>query len=290
MAWSKDILKKIRILEIQTRPIVNDIFSGSYTSGFQGSGMVFEDFREYVSGDDVRSISWQLTAKTGKAYIKKFKEEKQRALMLAIDVSGSQFFGTAKHLKSQICTFVAATLCFSGLKQKEPVGLLLFSDQVELFIPPKTGRAHIFHILEKISSFKPQSLKSDFNVPSHFLKNLLKKKTTIFFLSDFLYTSFQKSLNFLNQKHEVICFALEDSFEKEMPSLGLVEFFDLESNKSCCVDTSCYHFKKDYKKQMNDWITKRNRQFQAAGASYAILPTDKDLFPILVSFFKKVSR
>lgn len=252
--------------------------------------MTFEDFREYVPGDDIRNISWQLTAKTGKTFIKKFQEERERAILIAIDVSGSQFFGTGKTSKMELSIFVAATLCFSCLRKKDSVGLLLFSNEVEKFIPPKKGRSQVYHILSELFSFKPKKEKTDFSAPFSFLQNVLKKKMSIFILSDFLAEDFKKPLTLLGKKHEVSCFILEDSFEKEIASLGLIEFLDLETGKTQLVDTSLSATKNMYKKQVKELIKKRDQQIHTSGSDSVCLSDREDVIKQLTSFFGRKKR
>ena len=220
MDFPVEVLKKVKLIELSTRKLVNNIFAGEYHTMFKGQGMTFADFREYVPGDDVRAISWPLTAKAGKPYIKKFEEEREMTLILAVDISGSSDFGTGAFFKGEIMTHLAAVLAFSAVKNNDQVGLLLFSDQVEHFVPPKKGRGHVYRILRDLLFFKPKSSQTKMNTALQYLNGILKKRAAIFLFSDFVDEGFDKALRMLGDRHDVVACVVQDMAEDELPDWG----------------------------------------------------------------------
>lgn len=285
MSLPPEILKKVKLLEIRTRKIVNNLFAGEYSSAFKGQGMTFSELREYVPGDDVRSISWPVTARTGKTYIKKFDEERELVLILAIDISGSNDFGSKNYYKGEVMAHLAALLGFSASKNKDPVGLILFSDQVEHFVPPKKGRGHIHRILRDIYYFKPRSKKTDLNCAAEYLQGVLKKRANIFLLSDFYSPQpFETSLSILSKRHEVTAIVVEDKFEQDIPRMGLVDFEDAETGKIVTVDTSSSVFRHAYKKNLQNQVKKRDKNLKSI--SRLDVNASEDFVKPLISFFK----
>ncbi|MGE3388327.1 MAG: DUF58 domain-containing protein, partial [Bdellovibrionales bacterium] len=213
MSLPPEILKKVKLLEISTRRVVNNLFAGEYHSAFKGQGMTFSEFREYVPGDDVRSIAWALTARAGKPYIKKYDEEREMTLMLAVDVSGSEDFGSRHYLKGEVITHLAALLSFSAVKNKDPVGLLLFSDQIEHYVPPRKGRGQVHRILRDLYYFKPKSRRTSIDTAMTYLQGVLKKKANVFLFSDFFDHGFDRSLSMIGKKHEAVAVVVADPAE-----------------------------------------------------------------------------
>ena len=249
-----EILKKIKRIEIDTRKMVNNIFSGEYHTKFKGQGMTFSDFREYVAGDDVRNIAWTLMARAGKPYVKTFEEERELTLMICVDVSGSNDFGSRDHFKGETLAYVAATLAFSAIKNNDHVGLLLFSDDVELFVPPKKGKNHVYRILREILFFKPKSTKTKISAGLDYLRGVLKKRATIFVLSDFQDKDYQTSMTYLEKKHEVIAGLVTDPAEFMFPDVGLIDLHDSETGETVLIDTSNPVFREEMKtKFKNDF-------------------------------------
>jgi len=232
------ILEKVRYIEIQTRHLVNDIFGGEYYSVFKGQGMEFAEVREYQPGDDVRSIDWNVTARTGKPFIKRFDEERELSVILAVDGSGSSMYGTGEALKSDIATELAAVLAFSAIKNNDKVGLALFSDTVEKFIPPKKGKGHVLRVIRDLLYHDPVGHQTNLDVVLEYLLRVLKRKSVIFLLSDFLDDGFDVPLKLVSKKHDLILLRLEDPTERTLPDLGLTKWYDPETREEGWLDTS----------------------------------------------------
>lgn len=243
---TKELLKKVRRIEIKTRRLSNHIFGGEYHSAFKGQGMTFSEIRKYAFGDDVRNIDWNVTARYNEPFLKIFEEERELTLMLAVDVSGSQLFGTENQFKRELITEIAATLAFSATKNNDKVGLLLFSDQVELFIPPKKGSSHVLRIIRELLEFKPASNQTDLSQAFRYLQNMLRKQAIIFVLSDFMADEYDRSLKILGRKHDVTGIRVFDKREKEMPNLGMVQMQDAESGELMLVNTGSSRVRKNY--------------------------------------------
>ena len=291
MSLPPEILKKVKLLEISTRRLVNNLFAGEYHSAFKGQGMIFSDFREYVPGDDVRTISWPLTARTGKPYIKKFDEERELVLMLAVDISSSCQFGSGHYFKGEVMAHLAALLGFSASKNNDAVGLLLFAEEVEHYIPPKKGVGHVHRILRDLYYFQPKSQKTRISCGLKFLQNVLKKRSNIFLFSDFMGdSSYDKAMRMVARKHDLVSVVVDDKMEKEIPPMGLVDFCDAESGEVITVDTSSIIFQRNYKKTMEKLCQKRDTLLKRSQTDRIdILACEKsdDFIRPLVAFFKR---
>jgi len=233
-----EILKKVRLIEIKTRHIVNNIFGGEYHSAFKGMGMEFAEVREYYPGDDIRAIDWNVTARTGKPFIKKYDEERELTVMLIVDVSASGFFGTGDSLKSDIMIELASILSFSAIKNNDKVGLLLFSDKIEQYIPPKKGKSHVLRVIREMIYHKAKDRKTDISIALEHIQKVLKRKSIIFLLSDFWDDSYQQTMKLINKKHDLINIQILDKAEIAIPKLGMVKFHDAETQKSAWIDTN----------------------------------------------------
>ena len=233
-----EILKKVRLIEIKTRHIVNNIFGGEYHSAFKGMGMEFAEVREYYPGDDIRAIDWNVTARTGKPFIKKYDEERELTVMLIVDVSASGFFGTGESLKSDIMIELASILSFSAIKNNDKVGLLLFSDKIEEFIPPKKGKSHVLRVIREMIYHNAKDRKTDISIALEHIQKVLKRKSIIFLLSDFWDDSYQQTMKLINKKHDLINIQILDKAEIAIPKLGMVKFHDAETQKSAWIDTN----------------------------------------------------
>lgn len=287
MTVPAEILKKVKRIEIDTRKMVNNIFSGEYHTHFKGQGMTFADFREYVAGDDVRSISWTLTARAGKPYIKTYEEERELTMMLAVDVSGSLDYGSKNYFKGETLTYVAATLAFSAVKNNDQVGLLLFSNDVELYIPPKKGRAQVHRIIRELLYFKPKGSRTNLSSGLDFLRGILKKRSTVFLLSDFQDKNYEASLRLLERKHEVIAGLVQDETEFLFPDVGLIELQDSETGEMILVDTSNPAFRADMQaKFKNDFEIFQKNLSKSGVRSFSFAPDD-NYHRALLAFFKR---
>ncbi len=287
MDFPVEVLKKVKLIELSTRKLVNNIFAGEYHTMFKGQGMTFADFREYVPGDDIRAISWPLTAKAGKPYIKKFEEEREMTLILAVDISGSSDFGTGAFFKGEIMTHLAAVLAFSAVKNNDQVGLLLFSDQVEHFVPPKKGRGHVYRILRDLLFFKPKSSQTKMKTALQYLNGILKKRAAIFLFSDFVDDGFDKALRILGDRHDVVACVVQDMAEDELPQWGLVDLQDPETGEIITVDTSAAVFRDSYKQSHKQRKALRDKMLRLAQIERVDVVTQGDYFDPLIKYFRK---
>jgi uncharacterized protein (DUF58 family) len=283
-----DIVKKVKLLELNTRKLVNSTFGGQYQSAFKGQGMTFSDFREYVPGDDVRAISWNLTARTGKTHIKKYEEERELTIILAVDVSGSMGFGSKNFLKGEVITNLAALLGFAAAKNNDNVGLLLFSDQVEHFVPPKKGRGHIQRLLRDLYFYQPKTQNTKISEAVDYLSGILKKRATIFLMSDFMSDEpFGQILKRLSRKHELISVVVSDPAESTLPNLGLIDYFDPETEEVITLDTASESFRKLVYDQFRRNKEFRDAEFRKAQIDRIDIPNDENYVDPLLSYFRK---
>ncbi len=287
MTIPAEILRKVKRIEIDTRKLVNNIFSGEYHTKFKGQGMTFSDFREYVPGDDVRAISWALMARAGKPYIKTFEEERELTLMLAVDVSGSQNFGSKNNFKGEIVALVAATLAFSAIKNNDQVGLVLFSNDIELYVPPKKGKAHVYRILREILYFKPKNKNTNIAKALEFLNGVLKKRATIFVLSDFQDENYDTSMKYLEKKHEVIAGLVQDEAEFHFPNVGLIDLQDAETGETLLVDTSNPMFQAEMKAKFKNEFEQFSKKLKRSGVDSFVFEADENFHKALLAFFKR---
>lgn len=290
MSLPPELVKKVKLLELVTRKKVNNLFIGEYHSAFKGQGMTFSEFREYVPGDDVRTIAWPLMARTGKVYIKKHDEEREMTVILAVDVSGSQDFGSKTYFKGEVAAHIAALLAFAAVGNKDAVGLLLFSDQVELWVPPKKGRGQVLRILRDLYYHKPASRRTSLAGALSHLQTVIKKKAHVFVISDFLDQDFEGPLRRLSKKHDTVAVVLEDKLEADVPAMGLVDFEDPETGEVVCVDTSSPLFRREYKNYLQNLATRREQELRRAQVDAIQIRTDSDLVTPLLEFFKHRSR
>ena len=244
---TKELLKKVRKIEIKSRRLSDNLFGGEYLSTFKGRGMTFSEVRKYEFGDDVRSIDWNVTARYNSPFIKIFEEERELTVMLLVDVSGSELFATKNKLKKEIITEIAATLAFSALKNNDKVGAILFSDKVELFVPPNKGKSHILRIIRELIEFTPNSIKTNIDSSLRFLLNVIQKKAIVFLLSDFIDQNYDKSLKLASKKFDLTGIRIYDIKETEIPKVGIVPIIDAESGKLEWVDTNSKIVRENYK-------------------------------------------
>ena len=233
-----EIIQKVRLIEIKTRRIVNNLFGGEYHSAFKGMGMEFAEVREYYPGDDIRAIDWNVTARAGKPYIKKYDEERELTVMLLIDVSASGYYGTGSLLKSDIMIELASVLSFSAIKNNDKVGLLLFSDRIEKYILPKKGKSHVLRVIREIIFYKPKDRETNITSALEHIQKVLKRKSIIFLLSDFWDESFYHSMKLINKKHDLINIQILDQSEEILPNMGLIKLHDAENKNTSWIDTS----------------------------------------------------
>ncbi|HNW69019.1 MAG TPA: DUF58 domain-containing protein [Bacteroidales bacterium] len=282
-----ELLKRVRKIEIKSRGLTNQIFSGQYHSAFKGRGMAFSEVREYNYGDDIRSIDWNVTARFDHPYVKIFEEERELTVMLLIDVSGSNNFGTQQQLKTEKITEIAAVLAFSAIQNNDKVGVVFFSDRIEKFIPPKKGTSHILRIIRELVDFKAQSNLTDISEPLRFLTNAIKKRCTAFLLTDFIDTNFSDAIKIASRKHDLVGIRVIDKREAEIPSVGLLKLRDFESNKTYWVDTSGSEFQETHKIRWQQHEKTLHDIFVKSRIDVADVNTDEDFIKPLVKLFKK---
>jgi uncharacterized protein (DUF58 family) len=283
----EELLKKVHRLEIKTKALSKHLFSGEYQSTFKGRGMSFSEVRSYQYGDDVRSMDWNVTARTGSPHLKVFEEERELTLMLAIDVSASSYFGSQEPDKQTFMSEIAAVLAFSALQNNDKVGLLLFSDSVEKYIPPKKGKAHILYILRSLLAFTPQNKKTNLHTALDFFNSVLKKRSICFLLSDFLADDYEKSLRIAAKKHDLIGLKISDLLEEKLPNVGLLQLQDSESGENIWVDSSNAVVRQTYEQHFLDYQLQFKQFFQKSGADALSIRTSEDYIKILMGFFRQ---
>jgi uncharacterized protein (DUF58 family) len=284
---TNEILSKVRKIEIKTRGLSNQVFSGEYHSVFKGRGMAFSEVREYTPGDDVRTIDWNVTARFGHPFVKVFEEERELTVMLIADMSASGQFGTLTRQKQEMMTEIAAVLAFSAIQNNDKVGIIFFTDRIEKYIPPKKGKSHILRIIRELIDFKPSGTSTDINGALKYFTNVMKKRCTAFILSDFISPEFTDSLKIANRKHDVIALRLFDKSEKEMPNIGLVKLLDQESGQTQWVDFSKEENRKQYVINGLRWEEKLKESFNRSGVDYTSIATHENYVTPLMNLFKR---
>lgn len=284
---TKDLIKKVRLIELKTRGLSNHIFSGEYHSAFKGRGMAFSEVREYVPGDEVRTIDWNVTARLGHPFIKIFDEERELTVMLLADVSGSGEFGTTGQLKRELITEACATIAFSAIQNNDKVGLILFSDRVELFIPPKKGSGHILRIVRELLEFRPASRGTDVAGALKFLNNVIKKRSIAFLISDLLDEGYEDALKIANRRHDLVALRTTDPRELELPDMGLVQFTDAESGGSRWVNTSSKAVRDHYRAEALKHQARSRDALRRAGVDQAVISTRDGYVKPLMNLFRQ---
>lgn len=283
---TSELLKKVRHIEIKTRGLSNQIFAGEYHSAFKGKGMTFSEVREYNYGDAIRDIDWNVTARLNKPFVKVFEEERELTVMLLIDVSGSKNFGTQSQYKIDLMTEIAAVLSFSAIKNNDKIGVIMFSDKVEKFIPPQKGRKHILRIIQELLDFEPESKQTNVSAALEYLTSVIKKRCIAFVVSDFIDHNFKDALTIANRKHDVVALRLYDKRETEMPAMGLVQMVDAETGKTQWVDTSSRAVRDAYSQWWNDQTSYVEDAFKRSGVDLATIATADDYVKPLIGLFK----
>ena len=285
---TSELLKKVRQIEIKTRGLSRNIFAGQYHSAFKGRGMAFSEVREYQYGDDIRDIDWNVTARYNKPFVKVFEEERELTVMLLVDVSASQDFGTRQSIKRDVVTEIAATLAFSAIQNNDKIGVIFFSDKIEKFIPPKKGKKHILYIIRELINFEAESPKTDMGMALKYLTNVIKKRCTTFMISDFIdVRDYNNALTIANRKHDIVSLQVYDNLETQMPDVGLMKIMDSETGAEKWVDTSSRKVRQIYQ----DWWKKQQESMQTSFNRSKVdsvsVRTDEDYVKALMALFKK---
>ena len=284
---TKELLKKVRKIEIKTRRLSDDIFGGEYHSTFKGRGMTFSEVRQYQYGDDVRSIDWNVTARYNEPFVKVFEEERELTMMLMADVSGSELFGTMSQFKKEIVTEISATLAFSAMQNNDKVGLILFTDEVELFIPPKKGKSHVLRIIRELLEFQPKSNKTNIGEALKFLTNVMKKKAIVFVLSDFMAEGYDHTLKIVGNKHDVTGIRIYDEKEEYIPNLGMIQVQDAETGNVQLVNTASKQVRHQYWRYHLERVDYFKDSFNKAGCGTLDCRVDESYVKKLLGYFKR---
>ncbi|MEZ4857459.1 MAG: DUF58 domain-containing protein [Flavobacteriaceae bacterium] len=284
---TKELLKKVRKIEIKTRRLSDHVFGGEYHSTFKGRGMTFSEVRQYQFGDDVRSIDWNVTARYNEPFVKVFEEERELTMMLMVDISGSEFFGTKNQFKNEIVTEIAATLAFSAMQNNDKIGLILFSDQIELFIPPKKGKSHVLRIIRELLEFQPKSNKTDLAQALKYLTNVMKKKAIVFVLSDFITEGYADTLKIVSGKHDVTGIRVYDEKEETIPNLGMVQMQDEETGELLLVNTASKSVRNNYHAYYRERVDAYVDAFRKCGAGVIDCRVDESYVKKLLGYFKR---
>lgn len=284
---TKELLKKVRKIEIKTRRLSDHIFSGEYHSSFKGRGMTFSEVRKYQFGDDIRNIDWNVTAKLNEPHVKVFEEERELTMMLMVDVSASENFGTISQFKKETITEISATLAFSATQNNDKIGLILFSDEIELFIPPSKGRTHVLRIIRELIEFKPRSRKTDISGALKYLANIQKKKAIVFMLSDFMDNNYQQNLKIIGKKHDLTGIRVYDRAEEKLANLGLIRVKDPETGESFHINTSSKKVRRNYEEYYHNRVKYFKNSFSKSGSGAIENRVDQSYVKQLLGYFKQ---
>lgn len=284
---TSELLKKVRKIEIKTKGLSNQIFSGEYHSAFKGRGMAFSEVREYQPGDPIRSIDWNVTARLNHPYVKVFEEEREITMMLLIDLSGSQNFGTKGALKREMITEVAAVLAFSAVQNNDKIGVILFTDKIEKFIPPKKGRSHILRIIRELIDFQPESTGTNLGEALRYFNNVIKKRSIAFLISDMVDSNYEAALKIAGKKHDLVALVASDIAERDFPDLGLIPMKDAETGKLMWVNTSDKKVRQNLQSNFNKQLAETEALLRRSGVDFAHMQTNRSYVKPLMQLFKK---
>jgi uncharacterized protein (DUF58 family) len=285
-----ELAKKIRILQITTRKVVNDVLAGEYGSVFRGRGMEFDEVREYMPGDEIRSIDWNVTARTGTPYVKRYVEERELTVIFLVDLSASGTFGSVRKLKNEVAAEMCSLLAFSAVKNNDKVGLIMFTDQVEMFIPPKKGTQHVLRVIRELLNFKPRQAKTDIVGALDYLGKVTSKRAVVFLVSDFQAEGFERSMRVISKRHDLVAVTVVDPREVSLPDVGLIELEDAETGELVLVDTSSAAVRKKYERLGREQASRFRELFASMGVDQIEVTTEKDYVPKLVQFFRARER
>jgi len=284
-----ELLKRVRKIEIKSKGLTQQIFAGQYHSAFKGRGMAFSEVREYQYGDDIRNIDWNVTARFNHPYVKIFEEERELTVMLLIDVSGSREFGSRSVLKKNMITELSAVLSFSAIQNNDKVGVIMFSDKIEKFIPPKKGRQHILRIIRELIYFVPGSRSTNIAEALRYLTNVIKKRSIAFLISDFIDRNFEEAIRIANRKHDLVGIKIYDTRERELPSIGLIKLKDAETGEYVWVDSSNRFIRDSYKNSFDVRSHQLNESLTREGVDFISISTGEDYIKPLITLFKRRS-
>jgi uncharacterized protein (DUF58 family) len=285
-----EILRKVRQIQIRTRRTVNDVLAGQYSSVFKGRGMEFDEVRAYQVGDDVRTIDWNVTARTGHPYVKRFVEERELTVMLVVDVSASGAFGSTERLKNELAAELCALLAFSAIRNNDKVGLVLFTDRLELFVPPRKGKRHVLRVIRELLYFKPTGRRTDLAAALEYVSRVTTRRSVVFLVSDFIASGYERDLTLANRRHDLVAIAITDPRELELPPVGLVELVDGETGERCVVDTSSRRARRRYASAAQEQLERRRSVFRRLGVDSIEINAGAPYVPELIKFFRMRER
>jgi uncharacterized protein (DUF58 family) len=286
----KEIIKKIRRIQITTNRMVSDVFAGEYQSVFKGRGMEFDEVREYQPGDEVRDIDWNVTARYGRPFIKKFVEEREQTVMLLVDASGSSRFGSRDRFKSELAAELCAVLAFSAIRNKDKVGLIIFTDRIEKFVPPAKGSRHVLRVIREVLYFQPEGEGTDISLALDYLNRVTRRRSIAFLVSDFEADGYEKTLTIANKRHDMIAVIVKDPRERELPPVGLINLRDAETGEDCLVDTSDTNLRQQYREEEERKEEATVKLLRGGGIDFMRVSTDQPYVPELMRFFKRRER
>jgi uncharacterized protein (DUF58 family) len=284
---NRDLLKKVKKIELSTRHLVNEVFGGEYHSVFKGRGMEFAEVREYTPGDDIRTIDWNVSARTGVPFVKLFEEERELTVMILVDASASGAFGTRVQMKRTLAAELSAVLAFSAVKNNDKVGLIIFTDRVEKYIPPRKGRSHVLRVIREVLDHEPEHQGTSINTALEFMSRVIRKRAVTFMISDFLDKDYEKSIKQASRKHDMLSFHLQDPWEIDLPNLGLIQIHDGETGETSLINTGKSSFRKTYEAKSKERIAKLQAFFKSSGLDYLPIRTDVPYVDPLINFFRK---
>ena len=286
----KEITKKIRYIEIYTSKAVNDVLAGEYESVFKGRGMEFDEVREYTPGDEIRTIDWNVTARMGHPYVKRFVEERELTVIFLVDLSASGAFGSVGKTKNELAAELTALLSFSAIKNNDKVGLIVFTDQIELFIPPAKGATHVLRLIRELLNFKPRQVRTNISESLDYLGRVIHKRAVVFLLSDFLGEGFESALRIVSRRHDLIAVSITDPREVRMPDVGLIELEDAETGELIVIDTGSMQVRNRYEAQGEERTRTLKNLFRSMDVDHLEIVTGKDYVRELVRFFRQRAR
>jgi len=284
---NRELLKKVKKIELSTRHLVNETFGGEYHSVFKGRGMEFAEVREYSPGDDIRTIDWNVSARTGQPYVKLFEEERELTVMILVDASASGAFGTRVQMKRALAAELSAVLAFSAVKNNDKVGLIIFTDQVELYVPPRKGRSHVLRVIREVLDHEPEHHGTSIKNALEFMSRVIRKRSVTFMISDFMDTDYEKSIKQASRKHDMLSFHLQDPWEIEIPDLGLIQLHDGETGETSLVNTGNASLRRTYARRSKERFEMLKAFFKSSGLDYLPIRTDVPYVDPLINFFRK---
>jgi len=286
----REILQQVRRIHLRTSRLVDDVLAGAYHSTFKGRGMEFDEVREYTPGDEVRTIDWNVTARRGQPYVKRYVEERELTVMLLVDLSASGQFGSVRRLKADIATELCAVLAWSAIRNSDKVGLILFTDAIEKFVPPQKGRRHVLRVIREVLYFQPQRRQTDVGRALEYLHNVSRRRTVSFLVSDFLASGYEKPLRIAHRRHDIIPVSITDRRELSLPRLGFIELQDLETGEHVVVDTTSAAVRQAYARRRAAAVARRRQLFQTLGIDAIEVHTDEPYINPLMRFFRQRER